>query len=281
MKMLDVQGSTITHSHAIQNVGVSGLEYPFTPDLGDGDAFRTSAVWSLGVSLSAEQRGAHMSRFVETVDTLGDRPISISGMVDFVQNVRQTLEASRASCEVRFTWFRRVYAPVSRKSALNPHQITWRIDCDASGGGDGGGDGGDGGGAAQSRAFVTVQLPVKSLCPCSKAISERGAHNQRSLVTVTIRSSADAASLMPSIEKMVAMVESHASSPVYPILKRADEKFVTELAYDNPGFVEDLIRSIAGSLGGFTGVEAFKLHVRNQESIHAHDCFAEITSPYW
>lgn len=86
---------------------------------------------------------------------------------------------------------------------------------------------------------------------------------------------------MPAVEKLVEAVESHASSPVYPILKRADEKFVTEYAYDHPGFVEDLVRGIAGSLAGLTGIEAFKVHVLNQESIHAHDCFAVIASEFW
>lgn len=266
--MIDVQGSTITRSHAIQNVGVSGLDYPITVEL-DGDVFRAAGKWTLGVSLSADQRGAHMSRFVETVDALGDRPVSIVGMVEFVHLVRLKLEASRAKCGVEFTWFRRVYAPVSRKSALNPHQVTWQVDCD--------GAPEDG----KSKVVLTLKMPVKSLCPCSKAISDRGAHNQRSTVTVSVRSSAESASLMPPVEKLVQVVEAHASSPVYPILKRADEKFVTEHAYDHPGFVEDLVRSIAGSLASFDGIEAFKVHVLNQESIHAHDCFAEIASEFW
>jgi GTP cyclohydrolase I len=266
--MIDVQGSTITRSHAIQNVGVSGLDYPITVDLG-GDVFRAGGKWTLGVSLPADQRGAHMSRFLETVDALGDRPVSIVGMVDFVHLVRRQLEASSARCEVEFTWFRRVYAPVSRKSALNPHQVTWQVDCD---------------GAPEdgtSKVVLTLKMPVKSLCPCSKAISDRGAHNQRSTVTVSLRASGESASLMPAVEKLVEVVESHASSPVYPILKRADEKFVTEHAYDNPGFVEDLVRGIAGSLANLTGIEAFKVHVLNQESIHAHDCFAELASEFW
>lgn len=266
--MIDVQGSTITRSHAIQNVGVSGLEYPINVEL-DGDVFRAAGKWTLGVSLSADQRGAHMSRFVETVDALGDRPVSIVGMVEFVHLVRLKLEASRAKCGVEFTWFRRVYAPVSRKAALNPHQVTWQVDCD--------GAPEDG----KSKVVLTLKMPVKSLCPCSKAISDRGAHNQRSTVTVSVRSSAESASLMPPVEKLVQVVEAHASSPVYPILKRADEKFVTEHAYDHPGFVEDLVRSIAGSLARFDGIEAFKVHVLNQESIHAHDCFAEIASEFW
>ena len=266
--MIDVQGSTITHSHAIQNVGVSGLDYPFTADL-DGDVFRTGGKWKLGVSLSADQRGAHMSRFVEMVDSLGDRSLSIVGMVEFVHLVRQKLEAHQARCEVEFTWFRRVYAPVSRKSALNPHRISWNVVCDGSLNGE------------KGKVVMTLQMPIKSLCPCSKAISDRGAHNQRSLVTVSVRSSAASANRMPSVEKLVGMVESHASSPVYPILKRADEKFVTEHAYDHPGFVEDLVRGIAGSLLDFAGAEAFHVHVLNQESIHAHDCFAEISSEFW
>jgi GTP cyclohydrolase I len=276
--MLDVQGSTITRSHAIQNVGVSGLDYPLTVDLG-GDAFRAAAKWTLGVSLRADQRGAHMSRFVESVDALGgvdDNPVSISGMVEFAGRIRQTLEASRATCEVQFTWFRRVHAPVSRKSALNPHQVTWQVESSRDV---------EGAGAGNDRAVVTVQVPVKSLCPCSKAISDRGAHNQRSKITVSVRGSNQSVTRLPSVERIVAMIESHASSPVYPLLKRADEKYVTEHAYDNPGFVEDLVRAVAGSLEDlaedFPGVEAFRVHVRNEESIHAHDCFAEITSKNW
>lgn len=207
-----------------------------------------------------------MSRFVETVDSLGDSPVSLSGMVAFTGRVRETLEARRASCETRFTWFRRVYAPVSRKSALNPYLVAWHVECVDDG---------------NSRATVTVEVPVKSLCPCSKAISDRGAHNQRSRITVSLRGSNQSVAMMPSLDRVIAMVESHASSPVYPVLKRADEKFVTEHAYDNPGFVEDLVRAVAGSLGDFPGVEAFRVHVRNEESIHAHDCFAEINSEKW
>jgi len=263
--MLDIQGSTITRSHAIQNVGVSGLDYPLTVDLGD-DVFRTAAKWTLGVSLPADQRGAHMSRFVETVDSLGDSPLSLAGMVAFAGRVRETLEAKRASCETRFTWFRRVYAPVSRKSALNPYTVTWHVESFEDG---------------NSLVVVTVEVLVKSLCPCSKAISDRGAHNQRSRITISLRGSGQSVATMPSLDRTIAMVESHASSPVYPVLKRADEKFVTEHAYDNPGFVEDLVRAVAGSLGDFPGVEAFRVHVRNEESIHAHDCFAEIRSEKW
>lgn len=263
--MLDVQGSTITRSHAIQNVGVSGLEYPLTVDTGSS-VFQAAGKWTLGVSLPPDQRGAHMSRFVENVDALGEVPLSIDGMVAFTGRIRAALEATRASCEVGFTWFRRVQAPVTRKSAMNPYQVTWHV-VSAQGG--------------KSSATVTVEVPVKSLCPCSKAISERGAHNQRSKITVSVRGAGESAALMPKLDRMVAMVESHASSPVYPVLKRADEKYVTERAYDHPGFVEDLVRAVANAIGDFPGVDAFRVHVRNEESIHAHDCFAEITSEGW
>ncbi|MEY4631913.1 MAG: hypothetical protein RIQ81_2033 [Pseudomonadota bacterium] len=266
--MLDLQGSSITRPYAIQNVGVTGLQYPLTVGL-HGQTFRTGALWSLGVSLPASQRGAHMSRFVECIDGLGERPVDLPGMVDFCRHVSGRLEAERTRCGVEFTWFRRVKAPVSGMESYNPHLIRWSVDWFDS----------QAGGNSKPSVDLQVQVAVKALCPCSKAISDRGAHNQRSTVTVSLTAPASAAATIPSVERIVAMVESHASAPVYPLLKRADEKFVTERAYDNPVFVEDLVRAVAGSLSDMPGVESFRVHVQNHESIHAHDCFAEITSP--
>lgn len=268
--MLDLQGSSITRPYAIQNVGVTGLQYPLTIGL-HGETFRTGALWSLGVALPASQRGAHMSRFVECIDGLGERAVDLAGMVDFCRQVSGRLEAERTRCGVEFTWFRRVKAPVSGMESYNPHVIRWTVDWFD--------EKQPAARSAKPSVELQVQVAVKALCPCSKAISDRGAHNQRSTVTVSLKVPASAASSVPPVERVVAMVESHASAPVFPLLKRADEKYVTERAYDNPVFVEDLVRAVASSLADFPGVESFRVHVQNHESIHAHDCFAEITSP--
>ena len=269
--MLDLQGSSISRPYAIQNVGVTGLQYPFTAEV-QGSAFRAAGLWSLGVALPESQRGAHMSRFVECIDGLGDRPVSMAGLVEFCKQVSGRLEAERTRCAVEFTWFRRVKAPVSGMQSYNPHRVRWSVDWF------------DEGTARDVKAHekpgveLEVEVAVKALCPCSKAISDRGAHNQRSTVTVSLSAPAAAVSNVPALDRIVAMVESHASAPVYPLLKRADEKFVTERAYDHPVFVEDLVRAVADSLGDMPGIGAWKVHVRNHESIHAHDCFAEINS---
>jgi GTP cyclohydrolase FolE2 len=207
-----------------------------------------------------------MSRFVECIDGLGERPISLAGLVGFCSQVASRLEAERTRCAVDFTWFRRVKAPVSGMESFNPHSVRWVANWFEAGKFN----------TEKPCVELQVKVSVKALCPCSKVISDRGAHNQRSTVTVTVLSSA--ATDLPELNLIVSMVESHASAPVYPLLKRADEKFVTERAYDHPVFVEDLVRAVANSLGDMPGIESWKVHVRNHESIHAHDCFAEIHS---
>lgn len=275
--MLDIQGSSITRSHAIQNVGVCDLNYPVSVDLGSDKPFTTSGLWTISVELKADQRGAHMSRFVEAIDALNEKTLDLAALVALGKEIRNNQAATYARCAVDFTWHRRVFAPVTGKASYNPHRIKWSVECrgDAHG--------------MDTEPVVTVSVDahVKSLCPCSKAISERGAHNQRSTVRVDLRFPASLINKMPNPDQIVAMMEKNASSPVYALLKREDEKFVTERAYDNPGFVEDLVRGIATSveeslanLGSLSGVAdiGWRVRVVNHESIHAHDCFAEISS---
>lgn len=275
--MLDVQGSSISRSHAIQNVGVCGLRYPVRIDPGHGRSFDADGLWKLSVGLRADQRGAHMSRLIEALEGLGDRPVDPVTFADLGDQIRIRQSAATGCCEVGFTWFRKVFAPVSGKSSMNPHQINWCVESfgapDAK--------------ATESFLTIGVDARVKSLCPCSKAISERGAHNQRSTVEVQVRLPVSVVGLAPTADQIVNMMEKNASSPVYALLKREDEKFVTEQAYDNPAFVEDLVRGIATAVQESMAPAmehsgaGWRVRVVNHESIHAHDCFAEISSTGW
>jgi len=249
----DTQSERDERHLAIQRVGVKDVRYPVELRIGKA-VLPTVAQWDLDVALPAEQKGTHMSRFVAWLDAI-DAPLDRASLRSGFANMLEKLHANEGRIEARFPFFLRKRAPVSGVESLLEYQGRW---------------------IAEARAGVTsiwaeVVVPVKSLCPCSKEISDYGAHNQRSHVTIRVE-------LKEEIEwiELVRFAEESASSEIWPMLKRADEKWVTERAYENPKFVEDLVRDVALRLNADARIGRYSVDVENFESIHAHSAYARI-----
>jgi GTP cyclohydrolase I len=257
MQMLaDVQGARDERHLAIQRVGVRRLRYPILWAAETGPQ-PTVAEFSLSVHLPAEKKGTHMSRFVAMLEghaaawSLADAPAVGKALCE-------RLEAGEAEFELKFPLFIKKTAPVSGVQSMLDYEVVMR--CVAW--------------PDMADVAVQVTIPVTSLCPCSKEISEYGAHNQRSHIVVTAH--LDQTQTGASIESLIRLVESQASSELYGLLKRPDEKFVTERAYDNPKFVEDLVRDIAIALRAQPWLSKVRIEAENFESIHNHSAWAVI-----
>ncbi len=251
----DIQGSPDHRQLAIQQVGVKGLRYPLNLVDHRGNCHATVATLAMTVGLPQEVKGTHMSRFVEILERPRE-PLTLTGLRHMLQEMLAHLQAGAGAIEMSFPYFIRKAAPVSRVESLldiDAGLKVWR----------------DTGGAIETRLRVTVA--ATSLCPCSKKISDYGAHNQRSHLTLTVRLREDM-----SIEQLVRVAEEEASCEVFGLLKRADEKWVTERAYDNPKFVEDLVRDIALRLRSDRRIAAWTVESENFESIHNHSAYALI-----
>jgi GTP cyclohydrolase IB len=251
----DIQSSPDHRALAIQQVGVRGLRYPFQLRAADGEVVRTVAELEMTVGLPPQVKGTHMSRFIEVLES--ERGVlDLGGLLSLFVHMLRRLEAESGRIEARFAYFVRKRAPVSGVESL--------LDLDAALIVEQGADG-------RLRCAVEVVVPVTSLCPCSREISAYGAHNQRSHITIhaALRDAM-------SIEELVRMAEEEASCEVFGLLKRADEKWVTERAYDNPKFVEDLVRDIALRLRAEARITAWSVSSENFESIHNHSAYALI-----
>ena len=249
----DTQSERDERHLVIQRVGVKDVRYPLQIQIGT-QAQPTVGTWTLDVSLPAEKKGTHMSRFLAWLDAL-DAPLDAAMLRARHAEMLVKLGADEGRIEAAFNFFLRKRAPVSGVSSLLDYQGRW---------------------IAETRGGVTalwaeVGVPVKSLCPCSKEISDYGAHNQRSLVTIRVE-------LLQSIEwhELVRFAEDEASSEIWPMLKRPDEKWVTERAYENPKFVEDLVRDVAAELCADPRVLRYQVASENFESIHNHSAYARI-----
>jgi GTP cyclohydrolase IB len=249
----DTQSARDERHLVIQRVGVKDVRYPVQLEVA-GVAQSTTALWSLDVALPAEQKGTHMSRFVAWLDGL-DEPITAASLPRLHAAMLDKLAAKDGRVEAAFSFFLRKRAPVSGVQSLLDYQGKWIADTRAG----------------VTTVWAEVGVPVKSLCPCSKEISDYGAHNQRSLVTVRVE-------LLKAIEwhELVRFAEDAASCEIWPMLKRADEKWVTERAYENPKFVEDLVRDVALALNADARVGRYSVDVENFESIHNHSAYARI-----
>ena len=236
----------------IDKVGVRGLRFPVQVRDKAHAVQNTVATIGLFVDLPKEFKGTHMSRFVEVLNAHGN-VIHVENIRDILVQLQQKLHAATSHVEMEFPYFMSKTAPASGKESLMDYMA--RFDATAS---------------EQDIDFVlTVKANVTTLCPCSKAISARGAHNQRGEVTVQVRFKKPI-----WIEDLIAIMESSASSELYALLKREDEKAVTERAYDNPVFVEDLVRNVALKLNAHPDVTWYKVEAENQESIHNHNAYA-------
>jgi GTP cyclohydrolase I len=255
----DIQSTTDRRLLPIDRVGVKSVRHPVLLGRVDGGISASVAVFDMYVGLPHDQKGTHMSRFLELLEHHANQPLDAAGMRALMDAMLGRLEASTGYIEARFPYFIRKTAPVSEVESLLDYDVTLRAQVDELGG---------------YRYTIKVVTAVTSLCPCSKEISEYGAHNQRSHITIEAEL-AHGASL--SIEGLVAVAEAEASCQVYGLLKRPDEKYVTERAYDNPKFVEDLVRDVALALHDDRRVAAYTVESENFESIHNHSAYALIT----
>jgi GTP cyclohydrolase I len=250
----DVQSSADTRHIAIDKVGIKDIRHPVrVKDRSEGEQ-HTIANFNMYVNLPHNFKGTHMSRFVEILN-LHEREISVESFKEMLGEMTARLEAQAGHIEMTFPYFINKTAPVSSVQSLLDYEVSFI------------GEIRDG----QPSMRIKVIVPVTSLCPCSKKISDRGAHNQRSHVTVTATTSG-----FVWIEELIEMIEEQASSELYGLLKRPDEKYVTELAYDNPKFVEDMVRDIAATLNGDDRITAYIVESENFESIHNHSAYALI-----
>ncbi len=250
----DVQNSTDTRQLAINKVGIKDIRHPVKVRDRSGGEQHTIALFNMYVNLPHNFKGTHMSRFVEILNIPG-REISVDSFKGMLVEMTGRLEAEAGHIEMTFTYFVDKAAPISGVRSLMDYEVTFI------------GEIRDG----QPVMNLKVVVPVTSLCPCSKKISRYGAHNQRSHVTINVRTQG-----FIWIEDLIDLVEKEASCELYGLLKRPDEKYVTERAYENPKFVEDMVRDIAAKLNQDDRVAAYSVESENFESIHNHSAYAMI-----
>jgi len=250
----DVQGAADVRNVPINKVGVKAIRYPITLKQACGGDQHTIATINLYVSLPKHKKGTHMSRLLEILNK-HHRTMTPSQIIPILREVRTKLDAADAHIEMEFPYFIEKSAPVTGTKGLMDYLCTF-----------------EGTSNSNSDDFImTVRAPATSLCPCSRDISDRGAHNQRCAITAKVRMKG-----LLWIEDLVKIMESAASAPVYAVLKRPDEKYVTEQAFDNPKFVEDIIRDLAVALNKEDRVLWYAIESENFESIHNHNAYAMI-----
>ena len=249
----DLQNSHDLRKIRIDKVGVKNIEYPIVVLDRAHDHQRTIGTIDMYVDLPGHFKGTHMSRFLEVLNAHRG-VIGVEEIPEILRSMRLRLEAETAHFRVSFLFFVDKFAPVTGAQGVMPYRCSFDA-CEGN----------------VNDFVVGVEVPVTTLCPCSKEISARGAHNQRGLVTLKVRFDG-----VLWIEELIDWIEESASCDLFPVLKREDEKYVTEKAYDNPRFVEDLSREVVLRLRSDPRVRWFSIEVENYESIHAHNAFAAI-----
>ena len=252
--MADVQSSEDRRHIAINKVGIKDIRHPVQINDRSGNVQHTVANFNMYVDLPHNFKGTHMSRFVEILNG-HDREITVKSFHSMLSEMTERLDAECGHIEMNFTYFVNKKAPSSGVESLLDYDVTFIGDRKNS----------------ENCVAVKVVVPVTSLCPCSKKISDYGAHNQRSHVTVNVRTND-----FVWIEDIIDIVEQEASCELYGLLKRPDEKVVTERAYDNPKFVEDMVRDVAARLNEDDRITSYILESENFESIHNHSAYALI-----
>jgi len=254
--MPDVQNSLDTRRIAIDKVGIKDIKYPVRVKDRSGREQHTIANFNMYVNLPHDFKGTHMSRFVEIINE-HEYEITVESFKEMLAEMLERLEASSGHIEMTFTYFVKKTAPISGVQSVLDYEVTFI------------------GEITDKNPGITVKVvvPATSLCPCSKKISEYGAHNQRSHITVTVKTNG-----FLWIEDIIDLVEKEASCELFGLLKRPDEKYVTERAYNNPKFVEDIVRDIAAKLNQDDRVAAYIVESENFESIHNHSAYAMIKS---
>jgi len=250
----DVQSTPDTRHIAIDRVGIKAIRHPVKVANKDGGVQHTVAVFNMYVDLPHNFKGTHMSRFVEILNS-HEREISVESFESILWAMVKKLESESGHIEMTFPYFINKSAPVSGVRSLLDYEVTFIGEIKKG----------------HYEFTMKVVVPVTSLCPCSKKISDYGAHNQRSHISISVRTNS-----FVWIEDMVRIAEDHASCELYGLLKRPDEKYVTEKAYDNPKFVEDLVRDVAAALNRDSRIDAYVVESENFESIHNHSAYALI-----
>ncbi|MBN1103058.1 MAG: GTP cyclohydrolase I FolE2 [Deltaproteobacteria bacterium] len=251
--MQDIQNHIDTRNIDIDRVGVKGIRYPITVLDKDMGEQQTVAEISMYVSLPRYYKGTHMSRFVEILNE-HSRRISLQSLTEILEEMKKRLDAQSSHMEISFSYFINKAAPVTRIPGLMEYRCTMKGTLNK-----------------RSDLVVMIHVPICTLCPCSKEISDFGAHNQRGEVRLQVRFKK-----FVWLEDLIKLVEESASTDVYSVLKREDEKFVTEKAYRNPMFVEDIVRDISLKLNGDANITWFAVEAENFESIHNHNAYAYI-----
>ena len=250
----DVQSSEDTRQISIDRVGIKALRHPIRVESASGAISHTIATFNMTVRLAHNVKGTHMSRFVEILET-NEEPLSGAAFGALLKRMVERLGVNEGRIEMAFPYFIEKSAPISGVKSLLDYEVLLVGEVKAG----------------KTRITTRVVVPVTSLCPCSKEISAYGAHNQRSHITISVRGQEPL-----TIEDVVRIAEDQASCELYGLLKRPDEKFVTERAYDNPKFVEDLVRDVAAALNTHPHVDAYVVESENFESIHNHSAYAMI-----
>jgi len=252
--MIDVQAMRDERRIPIQKVGVKGVRYPITLLDRAAGVQHTTATVNLYADLPHDFKGTHMSRFIEVFEA-HRHDLSMPRFLEMLEEIRRTLEAETAYADLHFPYFIEKRAPVSGEPSMMSYDCAYV------------GKVWEGG----HKFDVAVSVPVQTVCPCSKAISSYGAHNQRGIVTLSV-------GLGPFfwIEDLVALIEASASSGVYTLLKREDEKYITEKSFDNPRFVEDVVREVYREVEALGKFPRFSVEAENFESIHNHSAYAYV-----
>jgi len=250
----DTQNQRDARGIPIDRVGVKNLRFPLRIRDRDHAEQSTIATVSLAVDLPHHYKGTHMSRFIEVLHSHG-HALTVANIAGMPRELMKKLDAEKAHAHFQFPYFRAKKAPVTKAEGLLDYGVIFDVDAEGD----------------KIDFIVTVEVPVTTLCPCSKAISARGAHNQRGIVTLAVRFREPV-----WIEELIEMVEASASGELYSLLKRPDEKHVTEHAYDHPVFVEDLVRNVAVRARQHPQIRWFRVEAENFESIHNHNAYAVI-----
>ena len=259
--MPDVQSSHDERALPIEQVGIRGLRHPLTIRTKTG-VMPAVGNFEMDVALPAHVKGTHMSRFIALLQKYNE-PIDSASVVSMVREMLPLLDATEGRIQFTYTHFVKKAAPVSGVESLMDYEVTWMAKAKQNAAG-----------SIDVELNLRALVPVMSLCPCSKEISEYGAHNQRSHVTMSVYLHSQT---KMTVEDLVSAAESQASSELWGLLKRPDEKWVTERAYDNPKFVEDLVRDVAGQLKDDQRILSLVVEAENFESIHNHSAYAKIS----
>ena len=254
MSIPDIQSQPDKRKITIDKVGVKGIRYPIVVQDREKGIQHSVADFNIYVELPHQRRGTHMSRFLEVLNRYHTE-VFIDKLDAFLSELKTTLKADSAYIDIMFPFFMKKKAPVSRVSSLLSYDCNFNASFKDS-----------------FELWIGVKVPVTTLCPCSKAISVYGAHNQRSEIFIKVRYRE-----FVWLEELIQLAEKHSSCEIYPLLKRSDEKYVTEKAYNNPKFVEDVVREITLELNKDKRITGFYVEAENLESIHAHNAYALIS----